>query len=349
MIARICYTKVAVWFGSQKPFRSRRLLPVVVVSIVFFISLGMCFSSSMSIPYKVVGRGSYVPPGLIVAGSYGRVGKFKTSSIRAAKQGDGLEWRSSMGIAVLTLIASMMLAVARRQIVQPVATIDRLSPREWIRMYRILGLSEDASLSQVRRATAHLRKKYAAHPESLERVEKANLWIMTRLVVLKEEERRAKQRRDQAAFRPLRRWLHQVEEARAPTFVRRMVEPPSVSHFRKTSSLIGTCAFLGLCAPSQIWSFLSLSAFFCTALVYQRDRPEPLSDDIGNIGEVRQVNVKELLSSMILTASSVLLGVLLTACQHYIYDAAFQDVFCTTTCILFWIVALSFKVHRVFD
>lgn len=39
--------------------------------------------------------------------------------------------------------------------------MERLSPREWLRMYRTLGLAEDASKAQVTKAASRLRRKYA--------------------------------------------------------------------------------------------------------------------------------------------------------------------------------------------
>ena len=50
----------------------------------------------------------------------------------------------------------------------------------------MLGIPEDSTREQVLRATNRLRKKYADDEAALERVERANLWIMTRIVEKKD-------------------------------------------------------------------------------------------------------------------------------------------------------------------
>lgn len=180
--------------------------------------------------------------------------------------------------------------------------MERLSPREWLRMYRILGLSEDATKAQVTKAASRLRRKYAEDEDSLQRVETANLWIMTKLLSEKEEALNAKQQANR--LRELgdspRRLFQKYVAGYIPPGVRRMMEPPTTKHFRWASGLMGAFALMGLCVPTQATNFIGLAAASAMGLVYQRNRPEPVRDDMGNIGAVQKPNVKEMGASIAL-------------------------------------------------
>ncbi|CAL1172359.1 unnamed protein product [Cladocopium goreaui] len=174
--------------------------------------------------------------------------------------------------------------------------MERLSPREWLRMYRILGLSEDATKAQVTKAASRLRRKYAEDEDSLQRVETANLWIMTKLLSEKEEALNAKQQANR--LRELgdspRRLFQKYVAGYIPPGVRRMMEPPTTKHFRWASGLMGAFALMGLCVPTQATNFIGLAAASAMGLVYQRNRPEPVRDDMGNIGAAGSPIVKAL-------------------------------------------------------
>lgn len=234
---------------------------------------------------------------------------------------------------------------------QQVPMMDRLSQRDWLRMYRTLGLPEDSSRDQVQRATARLRRKYAENEPALEKVEAANLWIMTRLVSKKEEQVRRRQQANR--LRELgdspRRMLNKYVLGYLPPSFRSMLEAPTMAYFRRASGLCGLFALLGLCAPSQATNFVGLAAASTMGLIYTRGRPEPVRDEMGNPGEVRQLNYKEMAGCIAVVALATLLGCGICYLAVTLADAPMQSAFVTATCFMFWLASLFFKVYSCFD
>jgi len=229
---------------------------------------------------------------------------------------------------------------------------ERLSRREWVKMYRVLGIGEDSSKEVVQKATSRLRRKYANDEQALDRVEAANLWIMTRMVQRSEE---AQQRRQQAARMreignaPKNLFLKYIW-GWVPPNVRQMVEAPDTKHFRWSSGLMGVFALMVLCAPTQATNFIGLGAACCLGLVYQRGRPEPVKDDFGNVGRVQQPNFKEMGASIALAVFGVALGLGASmAIGHFFVDWPVQTLFAITTLGFLWLISLFFKVYHVFE
>jgi len=218
-------------------------------------------------------------------------------------------------------------------------------------MFRTLGISEDSSKEQVLKATTRLRRKYAKNEEALERVEAANLWIMTRIVSRNEEARRQRQQANR--MRELgdspRRLLQKYVGGYLPPSVRQMIEPPNTKHFRWTSGLLGVFALLALCVPTQAPNMVGLGAASALGLIYQRNRPEPVKDEFGNVGAVRKVNPKEMLATIVVVVLGIVIGLGLSLGLGYLVDTPFQVIFATTTCLVLWLVALFFKVYQCFD
>merc|ERR1740129_1592284 len=73
-----------------------------------------------------------------------------------------------------------------------------------------------------------------------------------------------------------------------PPRVRQMFEAPNAKHFRWTSGLLGTFALIALCVPTQAANFVGLGAASALGLIYQRNRPEPVKDEFGNVGRVQK-------------------------------------------------------------
>mmetsp|Transcript_10024 Transcript_10024/g.28276 ORF Transcript_10024/g.28276 Transcript_10024/m.28276 type:complete len:357 (+) Transcript_10024:52-1122(+) len=228
---------------------------------------------------------------------------------------------------------------------------ERLSPRDWTRMYRTLGVGEDASKEQVLKATTRLRRKYAKNEEALERVEAANLWIMTQIVSRSEDARRQRQQANR--MRELgdspRRLFQKYIAGYIPPSIRQMIESPSTKHFRWTSGLLGVFALMALCVPTQAPNFVGLGAVSSMGLIYQRNRPEPVKDEMGNVGRVSKVNPKEMIATIVVTLFGVVTGFLLSLGIGYLVDAPFQVVFATTICLVLWPLTLYFKVYQCFD
>jgi len=233
----------------------------------------------------------------------------------------------------------------------PPSSCERLSLRDWLRLYRTLGLPVDASREQVLKAVSRLRKKYADDEDALERIESANLWILSRII--SQEERLQDQRRRAAKLQKLseapKRFLMEYVLVFCPPSVRSMVEVPTWAHFARTSGLLGVFSLAGLCVPSQGTNFVGLGAAAALGLVYMRNRPEPVQDDMGHIGEVQKMNPKEMIAAVALVGACVLGGAALTALSLRCFLAPFQSVFCVATCFLLWCAALFFKVYGCFD
>eukprot|EP00441_Pelagodinium_beii_P040038 CAMPEP_0197627080 /NCGR_PEP_ID=MMETSP1338-20131121/5790_1 /TAXON_ID=43686 ORGANISM="Pelagodinium beii, Strain RCC1491" /NCGR_SAMPLE_ID=MMETSP1338 /ASSEMBLY_ACC=CAM_ASM_000754 /LENGTH=314 /DNA_ID=CAMNT_0043197699 /DNA_START=31 /DNA_END=975 /DNA_ORIENTATION=- len=228
---------------------------------------------------------------------------------------------------------------------------DRLSPREWLRMYRTLGLASDADRQQVGRATTRLRKKYAEDEAALERVEAANLWLMTKLISQREDARRAKQQANR--LRELgdspRRLFHKYVAGYIPPGIRQMIEPPNTKHFRWASGLLGAFALIGLCVPSQATNFVGLGAASSMGLVYQRGRPEPVKDEMGNVGRVQKPPIKEMGITIALILSGVGIGTLTSYLLALALKTEFQACFCPTVLLVLWVISLFFKVYGIFE
>eukprot|EP00933_Yihiella_yeosuensis_P066986 TRINITY_DN71562_c0_g1_i1.p1 TRINITY_DN71562_c0_g1~~TRINITY_DN71562_c0_g1_i1.p1 ORF type:complete len:340 (-),score=68.91 TRINITY_DN71562_c0_g1_i1:34-1053(-) len=233
----------------------------------------------------------------------------------------------------------------------PSSHSDQLSPREWKKMYRTLGLPEDATRAQVVAAAKRLKRKYEDNQEATERLEAANLWILTKILAKKEETVRARQQANR--LRELgdspRRLFHKYIAGYVPPSIRQMIQPPDQKHFRWASGLLGTFALIGLCVPSQATNFVSLGAASTMGLVYQRNRPEPVKDDMGNPGKVEKPNLKEMGACIALVVLGAGLGTLLSFGVAAAFDVDPQTAFCGTACAVLWLVALFFKVYKVFD
>lgn len=223
--------------------------------------------------------------------------------------------------------------------------------RQVIRMYRSLGLPEDASKETVARAVQRLRRKYTENEQALERVEAANFWIMSRNVAQKEEalrKRQAENRLRQFGDSPRRLFVKYVA-GYLPPGVRQMLEVPDAKHFRRASGLIGLFALLGLCVPTQATNFVGLAAASSLGFVYQRNRPEPVKDEMGNAGAVQKLNFKEMGASIALVVLGGIIGGSAAIGIVRLTDASLPVVFCTSCCLMFWLSALFFKVYECFD
>merc|ERR1711879_591339 len=177
---------------------------------------------------------------------------------------------------------------------------DRLSPREWTRVYRTLGLPEDATQEQVTITMSRLRRKYADDEAAMDRIENAYLWVAAQLLSKKEQATLARQQANR--LRELgdspRSLLEKTFAGRTPLFIREMFEPPTMKHFRWASSLLGAFLLLALCAPATSFNCIGLGTASTLGLIYQRNRPEPVKDDLGNVGEVRKINPKEIFAAL---------------------------------------------------
>jgi len=218
-------------------------------------------------------------------------------------------------------------------------------------MYRTLGLAQDADRQQVTRATSRLRKKYADDEAAMERVEAANLWIMTKIISQREDARRAKQQANR--LRELgdspKRLFDKYVAGYVPPSIRQMIQPPNTKHFRWASGLLGAFALIGLCVPSQATNFVGLGAASAMGLVYQRNRPEPVKDDMGNVGAVQKPNIKEMAACIALIIVGAGVGTGLSYLLAYLLKTEFQVCFCATVCFILWLISLFFKVYGVFE
>lgn len=233
----------------------------------------------------------------------------------------------------------------------PASLSERLSPREWLRMYRTLGLSEDASRAEVAKASSRLRRKYANDTDALERVESANLWIMTKILAEQEDATRARQQANR--LRELgdspRKMFQKYVAGYIPPGIRQMFQTPSMKHFRWASAVIGVFALAGLCIPAQGTNFVGLAGAASMGFVYQRNRPEPVKDDMGNQGRVEKKNPKEMAACVVLVVLGAGLGLLLSYALAAILNTEWQMLFCTTTCLVLWLISLFFRVNECFD
>jgi len=134
-----------------------------------------------------------------------------------------------------------------------------------------------------------------------------------------------------------------------PARIGQMLEAPTVRHLRTASGLLGTFALLGLCVPSQASNFVGLAAAATMGLIYQRNRPEPVKDELGNVGAVQKPSPKEMLAAIGATATGVLVSVVLASSLGFLLGVPFEAIFCLTSCSALWLVSLFVKVYQCFD
>lgn len=251
----------------------------------------------------------------------------------------------------LAATATRTLSDPRSWMAPQASLSERLSPREWLRMYRTLGLSEDASRAEVAKATSRLRRKYTSDADALERVESANLWIMTKILAEQEDATRARQQANR--LRELgdspRKMFQKYVAGYIPPSIRQMFQPPSMKHFRWASAVIGVFALAGLCLPAQGTNFVGLAGASSMGFVYQRNRPEPVKDDMGNAGRVEKKNPKEMGATIVMVLLGAGLGLLLSYALAAILNTHWQICFCTTACFVLWLISLFFRVYECFD
>eukprot|EP00929_Paragymnodinium_shiwhaense_P071385 TRINITY_DN36299_c1_g3_i1.p1 TRINITY_DN36299_c1_g3~~TRINITY_DN36299_c1_g3_i1.p1 ORF type:complete len:366 (+),score=94.93 TRINITY_DN36299_c1_g3_i1:68-1099(+) len=227
-----------------------------------------------------------------------------------------------------------------------------LSNRDWIRLYRTLGLADDATRDQVQRAAARLRRKYSEDEEALERVERANLLCMQRIVSKKEEVLKKKQQANRLrefGDTP-RRLVVKGMQKYLPAGVNRMMEFPDAKHFQRASVLLGAFTLLGLCVPTQASNFVGLSAASALGLIYARGRPEPVKDEMGAPGQVQKLNFKEVIATIAVVATAGLIGGGATlGLARLRSDTSLPVTFLVSCCFMFWTAALFFKVYGCFE
>lgn len=225
------------------------------------------------------------------------------------------------------------------------------TPRDWARMYRTLGIAEDSSKEQVERAATRLCNKYAEDSEAKQRVEHASLEI--KMLLVSRSEAATKRRQQAAAMREVgntpRKLFQKCIAGWVPPSIRQMMEVPDTKHFRWTSSLLGGCILLALCVPTQASNCVGLGAASAMGLIYQRNRPEPVKDEMGNVGEVRKINPKEMGATVAIVAIGALLGALMSLALGYVVDTPLQVVFAATTCSVLWLATMFFKVYECFN
>eukprot|EP00930_Biecheleria_cincta_P038206 TRINITY_DN26253_c0_g1_i1.p1 TRINITY_DN26253_c0_g1~~TRINITY_DN26253_c0_g1_i1.p1 ORF type:complete len:333 (-),score=56.56 TRINITY_DN26253_c0_g1_i1:75-1031(-) len=247
--------------------------------------------------------------------------------------------------------ATRTLLDPRSWMAPPASLSERLSPREWLRMYRTLGLPQDATRADVAKATSRLRRKYANDADALERVEAANLWIMTKILADQEDATRARQQANR--LREMgdtpRKLFQKYIAGYLPPSIRQMFQPPTMKHFRWASAVIGVFALAGLCIPAQGTNFVGLAGASAMGFVYQRGRPEPVKDDMGNVGRVQKNNPKEMAACIVLVLLGAGLGLLLSYALAAVLNTEWQMCFCPTACAALWLISLFFRVHECFD
>eukprot|EP00929_Paragymnodinium_shiwhaense_P071388 TRINITY_DN36299_c1_g5_i1.p1 TRINITY_DN36299_c1_g5~~TRINITY_DN36299_c1_g5_i1.p1 ORF type:complete len:318 (+),score=87.46 TRINITY_DN36299_c1_g5_i1:84-1037(+) len=227
-----------------------------------------------------------------------------------------------------------------------------LSNRDWIGLYRTLGLADDATREQVQRAAARLRRKYSEGEEALERVERANLLIMGRLVSKKEEAFKKQQQANRLrefGDTP-RRLMVKTMGKYLPPGVNRMMEMPDGKHFQRASVLLGAFALLGLCVPTQTSNFVALSGASALGLIYARNRPEPVKDEMGAPGQVQKLNFKEMAATIAVVVIAGLIGGGATlGVARLRSDTPLTVMFLVSCCFMFWTASLFFKVYGCFE
>jgi len=275
----------------------------------------------------------------------------RSRSAPASGHFTGSPLRPEHVLSLTAAAAAVSLLNPRTWTATPTFPVQDYTKRQWTRQYRILGLDNDAPREKVLKAADTLREKYAGDEEAIERIDRASLLIMTRLMSESERKRLERERAEKIkeVLETPKRLLNRYVLSWIPVSIRDMLEVPTAKIFRKSSGLLGVFALLGLCVPNMASSFVGLGAAATMGLVYTRGRPEPVKDSQGNVGEVKKINLKEMGACIALVVASFLLGAGCTAALVELIYADFQVIFCVSTCFILWLVSLFFKVYEAFD
>lgn len=134
-----------------------------------------------------------------------------------------------------------------------------------------------------------------------------------------------------------------------PKWAAKVYVPPDADHLQQCATYFGIFAAAGTFFPKFITSCIAIGFVSSLGLLYQRGAPEPVKDDMGNVGEVRPPD-KSVLG---LTVGVVMGGVAVGAVLAAVGGALLADVLAPQLVLNlsmqvgFFLAAAFFKTYKV--
>jgi len=179
---------------------------------------------------------------------------------------------------------------------KPAASAGTVGGRPGINPYRMLGVGEDATYEEVEAAVARLSIKYGQDQKKL-----------MQLAVSKDKifEERLAQRmsgsfKGKVKVSPYERPVVKKPLFTIPEWARNSVALPTKKYLKRTSILMGVFVGLGFLTPTLASSCMAMAFISAAGFLFNRGLPEVVRDDFGNAGEVRPVQNKVVLKTILI-------------------------------------------------
>ncbi|GMI46983.1 hypothetical protein TrCOL_g11112 [Triparma columacea] len=225
---------------------------------------------------------------------------------------------------------------------------------EGAKLYRTLGVTEDASYEEITQATEELVVKYASDIKQKTRVQVTKDKIM---------DLRLRQRvSGNLSVLGSAREMDLIDVRRAeidkkskkwtpPTWTKGVLVLPDKKHLKSTSFYLGGTGLGIIMIPNLASSFIMLACMCSLGLLYNRGQPEMPKDEFGQAGEVRSPNpVSVGLTCGLVFGWAAVLAVVGTAVMAAVPGVARrlpENLVVNESINLgFWIAASMFKTYR---
>ncbi|GAB0496246.1 hypothetical protein MMPV_007558 [Pyropia vietnamensis] len=208
---------------------------------------------------------------------------------------------------------------------KPAPSSGTVGGRPAMNPYRMLGVGEDATYEEVEAAVARLSIKYGQDQKKL-----------MQLAVSKDKifEDRLAQRmsgsfKGKVKVSPYERPVVKKPLFTIPEWARNSVALPTKQYLKRTSLLMAIFVGLGFLTPTLASSCMAMAFISAAGFLFNRGLPEVVRDDFGNAGEVRPVQNKVVLKTILI-------------------NLAMGDSFMNAVVVLgLWLSCLLFQVQDV--
>lgn len=230
---------------------------------------------------------------------------------------------------------------------KPAPSSGTVGGRPAMNPYRMLGVGEDATYEEVEAAVARLSIKYGQDQKKL-----------MQLAVSKDKifEDRLAQRMSGSFKGKVKVSPYERAEVKKPLFTipewaRNSVALPTKKYLKRTSLLMGIFVGLGFLTPTLASSCMAMAFIAAAGFLFNRGLPEVVRDDFGNAGEVRPVQNKVVLKTILINLAMG--GVFFGLGQLYLLHLplpswCFPDSFMNFMVVLgLWLSCILFQVQDV--
>lgn len=226
---------------------------------------------------------------------------------------------------------------------------------EGAKLYRTLGVAEDATYEEIAEAANALTAKYATDTKRKLRIAVTKDAIM---------DLRLKQR--VSGSLKVDSWAREISAAevtlankgkrslsdvKVPAWTKGVMVMPDAPHLKSTTSYLGGTSLGCLLLPNLSTSFIMLASMCSLGLLYNRGAPDVPKDDFGQPGEVRSPNAVSVGLTVSLVfgwaAACAVIGTLIMQALPGIRRFAPGNLFVNLWINAgFWVAATFFKTYR---